>query len=277
MSAVLDLARRYVERGWAVFPLLPRSKHPFGRLAPHGVYSATTDAELVATWFRAHPAANIALACGEASDFFVVDVDPRNGGDETLGELVARFGPLPETPRALTGGGGEHYLFALPAGVRLRGKLGVGIELQSTGKYIVAPPSIHPDTGREYAWDVGSLPSETPLALAPMWLLELAKVPATPSVPSSGPRVAPADRTRGYVVAALARAVSNVEGAGKGERNNMLNREAWSVARFIVSGELSEDLVRRAFVDAARAAGLTEREAHRTVESALRGALRRAS
>lgn len=275
MTIACDLAVAYAARGWAVFPLSPRSKEPLGRLAPHAAYSATTDAELVRSWFRAAPDANIAIACGAVSGFFVVDVDPRNAGDETLGGLEARFGALPETPRALTGGGGAHYLFALPRGTRLRGKLGVGIELKSTGGYIVAPPSVHPDTGRAYAWDAAADPDDTPIADAPDWLLDLARVPAVPvRPPASAP---PPARTRGYVLAALARAVASVETAGNGERNNTLNREAWSVARFVLSGDLSEDLVRRAFVDAALVAGLPEREAQRTVESAMQGALRRAS
>ena len=41
--------------------------------------------------------------------FSVLDVDPRNGGDETLNDLIAKH-DMPDTVMAITGGGGNHYL-----------------------------------------------------------------------------------------------------------------------------------------------------------------------
>src|SRR4051794_22759713 len=85
--------------GWAVFPLAPGQKTP---LTAHGFKDATTDEAKIRGWWKAHPAANIGIACGSVSGIVVLDEDPRNGGD------VLPFS-LPHTIQALTGGGGAHY------------------------------------------------------------------------------------------------------------------------------------------------------------------------
>ena len=77
---------------------------------------ATDDASTVARWAARWPRANVGIATGEASGFFVLDVDPDNGGDETLARLIEEHGELPETAEQRTGSGGTHYLFASPRG-----------------------------------------------------------------------------------------------------------------------------------------------------------------
>jgi hypothetical protein len=165
LSAIAYVARLR----WPVFPLKPSSKVPHGALVPRGVLEATLDASQVKEWWKRAPDANVGLACGFG--FFVLDVDPRNGGDDTLGELQRTHGPLPDTVMGLTGGGGLHYLFATTEG-KLKGSAGEGLDVKGPGGYIVAPPSIHPDGG-VYRWDAGLHPLETPVAAAPSWLLHL--------------------------------------------------------------------------------------------------------
>lgn len=164
--AAIAYAARF---GWSVLPLRARGKLP---ATAHGVHDATTDRTIIASWWTRAPAGNVGLACGAPLGAFVVDVDPRSGGDETLAGLEQEHGQLPTTPRALTGGGGVHYLFALASDAgRLAGSLGPGVDIKSTGGYIVAPPSVHPDGG-QYRWDAGAHPIETPIAQPPPWLLE---------------------------------------------------------------------------------------------------------
>jgi Bifunctional DNA primase/polymerase, N-terminal len=50
----------------------------------------------------------------------VLDIDPRHGGDESFAALEREYGQLPLTWRALTGGGGEHIIFACPDGVVIK-------------------------------------------------------------------------------------------------------------------------------------------------------------
>jgi putative DNA primase/helicase len=165
----LAAAASYAARGWAVFPLRPHGKEP---LTPHGYQDGSTDPETIAGWWREWPGANIGVATGSPSGMAVLDVDPRHGGDESLRDLEARYGPLPDTPTVLTGGGGQHYYFALPQGVTVRTrKVAPGLDLKGEGGYVVAPPSVHP-SGRRYEWELGRSPDDLPLAPLPAWLLK---------------------------------------------------------------------------------------------------------
>ena len=90
----------------------------------------------------------------------------------------------PPRPGARTGG--SHRFFRLPLGLRLRGKLAPGLDLKAAGGYVVAPPSLHPDTGKPYRWLTA--PWDAPLASAPEWLLALARRPVDPPpVPAPSP------------------------------------------------------------------------------------------
>jgi hypothetical protein len=166
VKALRNAALTYADLGWAVLPLRPRSKAPLTR---HGKDDATSDLATVLQWWTRQPRANIGLSCG-ASGFVALDVDPRNGGDDTFAELRRELGELPETVSAKTGGGGEHYLFRHPGG-DLVGKAGEGVDVKDSG-YILAEPSIHPETGRRYAWDLA--PEDVPIAELPArWLSRL--------------------------------------------------------------------------------------------------------
>jgi hypothetical protein len=125
-------------------------KHP---IPAHGLKEATTDPSIIAEWRRRWPMCNLAVATGAVSKIIVLDVDPRNGGDESLAELIGTYGPLPETVLAATGGGGRHFVFEHP-GTRIgnsKGKIGPGLDGKGDGGYIVAPPSLHA-SGRRYRW-----------------------------------------------------------------------------------------------------------------------------
>lgn len=171
MTRLHRAAQVYAEKlRWPIFPLLPGAKSPDGRLAPNGVHNATTDLKQIHSWWKHSPSAGVGLACGQ--QFFALDVDPRNGGDDALAKLEDRYGKLPHTVTQLSGNNGQHYLYKLPRGLRLPPKLDLGLDLIGPSRYIVAAPSIHPDTKRVYAWDAGAHPLETPIADPPDWLIE---------------------------------------------------------------------------------------------------------
>ena len=186
------------------------AKHPFGRLVRNGLKDASKDAKVVAGWF-ANASLNIGIATGAVSGIIALDVDPRHGGDETLAVLEREHGPLPETWRFLTGGGGEHILFRHP-GHRVpnsAGALGPGLDIRGDGGYIVAPPSRH-ICGRPYAISVDHHPGDVPPADAPDWLL--ARI-ATPRKADKAKRTA---EWRGI----------SRDGAANGERNVTIARLA---------------------------------------------------
>jgi putative DNA primase/helicase len=128
------------------------------------VSEATTDPARIASFWDEWPEANVALAC---ETFFVLDVDPRHGGDESLAALESEIGPLPHTWKCLTGGGGEHYFFEQIEGLsNSASDLGPGLDIRTRGGYVIGPPARHL-CGRPYAWDTDHHPLDTPLAAAP--------------------------------------------------------------------------------------------------------------
>ena len=179
MTALLDASRWLARNMGAVLPLRVSGKEPLGDLVPHGKDDATTDESVIDGWWSRAPQANIGLRTG--GDFFVLDVDPRNGGGETLAQLEHENGPLPITITVLTGGGGAHYYFKHPGG-KLKGKAGIGIDVKREGGYVVAPPSMHA-SGRPYAWAPGRAPGEAAIADAPAWLVELIREQPAPAAP----------------------------------------------------------------------------------------------
>ncbi len=174
---MLDDALRYAAMGWPVLSLRPGGKEPLGDFFPRGVHDATTNERVIRAVWKDRPDANIGIACKR---FVVIDIDPRNGGNETMAELVRLHGRLPETPVARTGSGGLHYLFDLPS-FELRGQAGPGVDVKKPGGYIVAAPS---RTVGPYRW---LRPYTTPLATLPSWLQSLVKRSDPPPAVPIGP------------------------------------------------------------------------------------------
>jgi hypothetical protein len=154
VRALRDAACTYASWGWSVHPLKPRSKQP---LTPNGLLDATSDLASVLAFWQRWPTANIGINC-RASGLLVIDVDPRNGGDDSFWDLQVPLGLLPECPSATTGGGGMHYFFKHPD-CDVVGKLAEGVDLKSRG-YVLAAPSTHP-SGQPYEWEIH--PREVPL------------------------------------------------------------------------------------------------------------------
>jgi hypothetical protein len=186
----LETALAYAGFGWRVIPLhspLPGGGCTCGRPACTAAgkhprikawqRDASVDPDQIRAWWKQYPEANVGLLMGQASGVIAIDVDPRNGGEEALAELVARYGALPATVTALTGGGGIHYLFAAPSGRPVKknnngAALGPGLDLQGEGSLIVAAPSLHA-SGAHYKWASGCAPWERELAPLPAWVLAL--------------------------------------------------------------------------------------------------------
>lgn len=184
----LDYALEYAARGWRVMPLhhienkactcrkatcRTPAKHP-RILDP--LKRATTDEAQLRQWWEMWPEANIGVATGEASKVIVLDVDPKNGGNETLKKLLAEHGELAEKVAARTGGRGFHLLFEHPGGhwpntqssPDRPSPIGQGLDFRGDGGLIVAVGSEH-ISGGIYEW---LNPPNGHLPQAPQWLLD---------------------------------------------------------------------------------------------------------
>jgi hypothetical protein len=122
------------------------------------VTSASHHHHVIGRLWDGHSDANIGLVTG--GRLVVLDMDPRNGGVESLAKLEARIGKLPE-PTVRTGGGGLHWYFETEKALPCL-KLMKGLDVKGDGGQVVAPPSVHPETGQPYVWVNGSRPSPLP-------------------------------------------------------------------------------------------------------------------
>jgi hypothetical protein len=178
MSALHDAALGFGRKGVPVFPVC--GKLP---LTDHGLKDASAEVGKIHQWWTTWPDANVAIPTGSPIKRFVLDVDPRDGGDASLAALEAKHGPLPATLVSHTGGGGRHFFFQQPDGLVVRnsaGKLGPGLDIRGDGGYVVVPPSIHPETKIAYAWG-----SNTKPVPAPDWLTKLIAATTSPATPEA--------------------------------------------------------------------------------------------
>jgi hypothetical protein len=185
---LLHHAFSYAGREWRVFPIHPPVSRNSIRVCGCGnrdckpgkhpcvskfLQRATKNDSQILEWWDTWREANIGVLTGRASGIVVLDVDPRNGGEESLARLTAEKGVLPLTVTALTGGGGAHYYFRHPGGIIKSGDLGPeypGLDVQAENVCVVAPPSLHA-TGERYRWVEGFEPQRTDLARLPIWLI----------------------------------------------------------------------------------------------------------
>ena len=79
-------------------------------------------------------------------------------------------------------------------------------------------------------------------------------------------------RRRQYAEAALRNAISRVASAREGQRNDVLNREMFSLMRLARAGDLSMREIAECMAVAARHSGLAALEAQATLRSVLRSA-----
>lgn len=152
-----DWALYYADIGFAVFPLKVRSKYP---ATEHGFKDASKDKAIIEKWWDEKPGYNIGIATGKASDGLIVidlDIDNDKGinGYESLKDWERDNGALPETWTSITGRGGYHLLYRCSTEYQCKTGLYDGVDIRADGGYIVAPPSIHPDTERAYEWEIG--------------------------------------------------------------------------------------------------------------------------
>jgi hypothetical protein len=240
---MLNAALAYIEMGFRVFPVEVKGKKP---LIKEWQKKATTDEAVLREWWEKWPKANIGLAAGEESGFFVLDIDTKDDqpGNESFNELEIEVGLPEETLEARTGSGGRHLFYRYPSNRPVRNKQSFrpGLDIRGEGGYVVAAPSIHPDTGQPYTWPYGV---KMTIAEAPKAFLDVIaprgnaqkppeqpKQPQEPvSSPSARPHATPViERASSY----LKECAPAIEGSGG--HDALL----WAARAMVIGFELSD-------------------------------------
>lgn len=156
----MTLAFDLIERGYAVFPVNPATKHPY---TTHGHLDASRDVEEVAVWFSVdYPGAVVGVHAG-ASGLVILDLDKKNGKDG-FESVEDGWLEIPESFHYDTPSGGRHYIYVAPEGSRLapardyRGLSGVDRR-----------------GGSSYAVWYGEAPADGAVKPAPKWLCDEAE------------------------------------------------------------------------------------------------------
>lgn len=203
--SLIEIALSYAERNWPVLPLHTPSngicscsrdqcnipgKHP---RTEHGLSEASTDEKQVKDWWSKWPDANIGILTGERSGLIILDVDVRDNGPLSLGQLRKQYKDFPQTLTVRTPTGGRHFYFSYPAGLQIGNKISFrkGLDIRANGGFVVAPISIGAN-GRRYEW----INPSVDIADIPAWLIEIILAPKpqrADSVPEVKPRIYFAD------------------------------------------------------------------------------------
>lgn len=226
--------------------------------------------------FTRTPGLNVGIVLGKVSRLVAVDLD----GIEAVNLYERTFPELCNTFTVRTGSGKGLHLYyqpeVIPNTTRVVGIEAGNIELRSNGTYVVAPPSVHPDTGNRYTVD---LPVE-PMKLHDLdnvvrWIVGMIRerrqqqAPARPAPGAALRTIGEVKYPRRYALAALKRECDALAAATDGSRNNQLNTAAYNLGQLVGLGWLSPGEVERQLLAIAITSGLAENEAIKTIESGL--------
>lgn len=249
-------------------------KHP---LTSDGFKSATTDPKAIEAWLESFPNCNLGVSL-RASGLVVIDIDPRNGGEEAYEEFSRHLETaVPQTVTVLTGEQefigrtvrGIHMYFRVESDVVLAGSFGKdvpGVDVKHNG-YVLAPGSKH-ISGRIYEWAPGLSPWEVEIAPLPeqfrKYLSKQSPIMSVEGLSLDDLEAFLGDTTP-YGAAALEQEIEKVSKAREGERNTQLYQSGLRIGSLIAGGQISFVDGLEGLCQAGFTAGLEEKEVVNTL------------
>jgi Bifunctional DNA primase/polymerase, N-terminal len=251
-STVYAAALAYAKLGISVLPCVGKKPavtywQPFQKRA--------ASAGIIRNWHESGLLHNVGIICGQVSGgLVVIDLD----GDQAIEAFKIRFPGYDNTYSVISGSGhGMHLYYRCvtsapfwPPTTRVVGTPFGNIELRADGCYVIAPPSIHPDSGQPYRIandrDIAFVVGE----LRPVveWIKSLMRQKHGGTLPPASGKV---HRATAYGLAALRGESADVARALPGERNNRLYRAALKLGSLIRDGKLDRPTVERELLAAA--------------------------
>jgi len=263
---IIPYLKKYAEMGWKVYPVYKGTKTPCIEGYPE---KATSDLEQINEWWKQFPDANVAIMTGKKSGFWVLDVDKKNGGRDTLAELQKVHGPLfGLTYTVQTGGGGLHFYFKynLDESKEMKSS-GIleGIDILGDKGKAIAPPSLH-ESGNHY---IEYNPNKSmEINPAPDWLIDLlTEKNFIRDIYKEDDRITErktTDKTTPYGKGVLKRVYQDIVNAPVGIRNDSLVKPSKAVGNYIAGGEIEETEGVKTLMEAAAANGIMNEEPART-------------
>jgi len=258
---MVSIAQGYLQRGYSVIPVLGKRAACAWKIYTQKLAST---ADISYWWSKGEEnPPNIGIICGRISgNLLVVDLD----GESAVTAYHEAFPELCETLTVRTGSGrGEHLYYrtdALPPSSRVQ-MCGGLVELRGEGCYVVAPPSIHPDSHKPYQVIYRKKPM-----IIKNWrpVQEWMKVDTTPKAKVTLPTIKDSSR---YGKAALLSEASRLAGQREGFRNNHLNMSAFRMGQLIGRGHLTRGDVEQTLLAVAAQVGMGQSEAEMTIRSGI--------
>lgn len=148
-----EYAASYMAAGFEPIPVFQKNVIPIGCTG----HSGTVTPEKISAWSVDPEWMNAGVAL-RPNGFVVVDVDHYGAkvGANQLVEIEVLYGQLPATISNTSRGKdsvSRQYFYLLPEAVTLAHKAAPDVDiLQSSHRYAVCAPSIHPDTSEPYVW-----------------------------------------------------------------------------------------------------------------------------
>jgi len=164
------VAEEMLAKGYHPIPLEYAQKYPAGLISvgwpKYGLTAPTP--EQLNEWLEYFDCANVGIAMG--SSVIAVDIDCK--GDEPLAQKLLKL--LRPTPAARVGEKGACYLYRPDPEIDpcdYKSENRSWGEMKAFGTQIVIPPSVHPDTNKEYFWINGFCDaSELPILSLGEWI-----------------------------------------------------------------------------------------------------------
>lgn len=148
MTSFIEIAAPWIALGANVLPILPGAKSPAvagwgGANHRHSKDSARYDGATYVEWATAYAECNVAVLPATI-DATVIDVDDL----DMLDRVIEACGPTDYRTISGREGGGVHLWYRGATGSRNR--LAPGVDVKSTGGYVIAPGSLHARSGQRY-------------------------------------------------------------------------------------------------------------------------------
>lgn len=263
---VRDAAVSYFYEGLSVIPLIGKEAKMKWAIYQEELAIPQT----IHHWHKIGVLKNVGIVCGKVSkNLVVMDLD----GLSAIEAFETKFPHLLDTFTVLTGSGkGKHLYYrveTLPPTTRINYPNHQGIELRAEGCYMVAPPSLHPDTHAAYRPAFSAQILELPhLEEVKRWLYAQLARKQEP-LATTRQRTTGLGNTPRWADAALSYECRNVRCTRDGNRHNQLFISARNIGQIVGDGVLPQTNCEASLLDAALSVGLNEREAMAVINSGM--------